>query len=38
MTLDIGFQFRNLGTKKQWEQGRIFPFYKNVMCEGVEIK
>ncbi|MDR1698252.1 MAG: nucleotidyltransferase domain-containing protein [Prevotellaceae bacterium] len=26
-----------LYTKKQWEQGRIFPFYKNVMREGVEI-
>jgi len=26
-----------LYTKKQWEQGRIFPFYKNVMREGKEI-
>jgi len=25
-------------TKKQWEQGKIFPFYKNVMHEGIEIK
>ena len=25
-------------TKKQWEQGKIFPFYKNVMREGIEIK
>ena len=22
---------------KQWEQGKIFPFYKNVMREGIEI-
>lgn len=27
-----------LYTKKQWEQGKIFPFYKNVMREGMEIK
>ena len=27
-----------LYTQKQWEQGRIFPFYKNVMREGVEIR
>ena len=27
-----------LYTQKQWEQGKIFPFYKNVMCEGIEIK
>jgi len=27
-----------LYTQKQWEQGRIFPFYKNVMREGIEIK
>jgi len=27
-----------LYTKKQWEQGRIFPFYQNVMREGIEIK
>jgi predicted nucleotidyltransferase len=27
-----------LYTKKQWEQGKIFPFYKNVMHEGIEIK
>ena len=22
----------------QWEQGKIFPFYKNVMRDGIEIK
>ena len=27
-----------LYTKEQWEQGKIFPFYKNVMREGIEIK
>ena len=27
-----------LYTQKQWEQGRIFPFFKNVMREGIEIK
>jgi len=27
-----------LYTNKQWEQGKIFPFYKNVMREGIEIK
>ena len=27
-----------LYTEKQWEQGRIFPFYQNIMYEGVEIK
>ena len=27
-----------LYTKNQWEQGTIFPFYKNVMREGIEIK
>ena len=27
-----------LYTKEQWEQGKIFPFYKNVMREGVEIE
>ena len=27
-----------LYTKKQWEQGKIFPFYKNVLHEGIEIK
>ena len=27
-----------LYTKNQWEQGKMFPFYKNVMHEGVEIK
>jgi predicted nucleotidyltransferase len=44
-----GYPFEELGwihgvainsilyTKKQWEQGRIFPFYKNVMREGIEI-
>ena len=26
-----------LYTKKQWEQGKIFPFYKNVTSEGIEI-
>ena len=26
-----------LYTKKQWEEGKIFPFYKNVMHEGIEI-
>jgi len=25
-------------TKNQWKQGEIFPFYKNVMREGIEIK
>ena len=24
-------------TKKQWEQGKIFPFYRNVMRDGIEI-
>ena len=23
--------------KKQWDQGKIFPFYRNVMREGIEI-
>ena len=27
-----------LYTEKQWEKGKIFPFYKNVMREGIEIK
>jgi len=27
-----------LYTKNQWEQGEIFPFYKNVIREGIEIK
>jgi len=27
-----------LYTQKQWEQGKMFPFYKNVMNEGIEIK
>jgi len=27
-----------LYTNKQWEKGKIFPFYKNVMREGIEIK
>jgi len=27
-----------LYTLEQWEQGKIFPFYKNVMYDGVEIK
>jgi predicted nucleotidyltransferase len=26
-----------LYTNAQWEQGKIFPFYKNVMREGIEI-
>ena len=26
-----------LYTQKQWEQGKIFPFYQNVMREGIEI-
>jgi predicted nucleotidyltransferase len=26
-----------LYTKAQWEQGKIFPFYRNVMRDGVEI-
>ncbi len=25
-------------TVRQWERGRIFPFYRNVMREGIEIK
>jgi len=24
-------------TKEQWEKGNIFPFYKNVVREGIEI-
>ena len=24
-------------TEEQWEKGRIFPFYKNVVNEGIEI-
>ena len=27
-----------LYTKEQWRQGEIFPFYKNVMRDGIEIK
>ena len=27
-----------LYTIEQWEQGKIFPFYRNVMREGIEIK
>jgi len=27
-----------LYTTTQWEQGKIFPFYQNVMSEGIEIK
>ena len=27
-----------LYTYEQWEQGKIFPFYRNVMREGIEIK
>ena len=26
-----------LYTKTEWEQGKAFPFYKNVMREGIEI-
>jgi len=26
-----------LFTKEEWDKGKIFPFYKNVMLEGVEI-
>ena len=25
-------------TKSEWEKSKIFPFYKNVMREGIEIK
>jgi len=25
-------------TNDEWEQGKIFPFYKNVMAEGIEIE
>jgi len=25
-------------TENEWEKGKIFPFYKNVMNEGIEIK
>jgi predicted nucleotidyltransferase len=25
-------------TKKQWERGKGFPFYKNVTQEGIEIE
>ena len=27
-----------LYTAQQWEQGNFFPFYRNVMREGIEIK
>jgi predicted nucleotidyltransferase len=27
-----------LYTTEQWEQGKIFPLYKNIMREGIEIK
>ena len=27
-----------LYTREQWEQGKIFPFYKNVMREGIKIE
>ena len=27
-----------LYTKEQWEQGKIFPLYRNIMREGIEIK
>lgn len=27
-----------LYTKEQWEKGKIFPFYKNVIQDGIEIK
>ncbi|MDR2970340.1 MAG: nucleotidyltransferase domain-containing protein [Bacteroidales bacterium] len=26
-----------LYTKKQWKQGKFFPFYKNVLRDGIEI-
>ena len=47
---NFGYPFSELGwnhgvaintviyTVKQWEQGKIFPFYKNVMHEGIEIQ
>ena len=47
---NYGYPFSELGwnygvaintiiyTTKQWKQGKIFPLYKNVMREGVEIK
>lgn len=25
-------------TQEEWEKGKMFPFYKNVMNEGIEIK
>jgi len=25
-------------TNEQWERGKIFPLYKNIMLEGIEIK
>ena len=25
-------------TEEQWEKGKIFPFYKNVQKDGIEIK
>jgi len=25
-------------TENEWEKGQAFPFYKNVMAEGIEIK
>jgi len=27
-----------LYTQEEWDNGKIFPFYKNVMREGIEIK
>ena len=27
-----------LFTKEEWDKGKFFPFYKNVMHEGVEVK
>ena len=27
-----------LYTQEEWDKGTYFPFYKNIMCEGIEIK
>ena len=40
---EIGWNYKvainpMLYTKEQWEAGRLFPFYKNVMRDGIEIK
>ncbi|MDR1724430.1 MAG: nucleotidyltransferase domain-containing protein [Tannerella sp.] len=39
---ELGFRFNTpvntlVYTVKDWEKGKIFPFYKNVMQEGIEI-